>query len=85
MEISKKIRTDIQNSEALKDKIEQLNLKLKKEVNANLENKRQTEILKVTIKSLEGRLAKAQTEIEQLNSVKSENEAMTKKHNLQKK
>ena len=85
MEISKRIRTDIQNSEALKDKIEQLNLKLKKEVNANLENKRQTEILKVTIKSLEGRLAKAQTEIEQLNSVKGEHESMTKKFNLQKK
>lgn len=85
MEISKRIRLDIQNSEALKDKIDQLNLKLKKEVNANLENKRQTEILKVTIKSLEGRLAKAQTEIEQLNSVKGEHESMTKKHNLQKK
>ena len=49
-----------------------------------LENKRQTEILKVTIKSLEGRLAKAQTEIEQLNSVKGEHESMTKKFNLQK-
>jgi predicted nucleic acid-binding Zn-ribbon protein len=41
--------------------------------------------MKVTIKSLEQRLASAQTKIEELNSVKGENEQLTKKHGVLKK
>lgn len=41
--------------------------------------------MKVTIKSLEQRLTTAQTKIEELNSVKGENETMTKKHSILKK
>jgi len=37
--------------------------------------------MKVTTKSLEQRLAQAQTKIEELNSVKGENEVQTKKLN----
>ena len=38
--------------------------------------------MKVTTKSLEQRLAQAQTTIEELNSVKSENEQLLKKTNV---
>lgn len=37
MQISSKIKQDIQNSEALKDKIEALNTKIREEVKQNLQ------------------------------------------------
>jgi predicted RNase H-like nuclease (RuvC/YqgF family) len=74
MQISSKIKQDIQNSEALKDKIEALNTKIREEVKQNLQQDRTINTMKVTTKSLEQRLAQAQSTIEELNSVKSENE-----------
>ena len=53
MEISKKIRTDIQNSEALKDKIETLNTKNREALKQNMQQDRTINTLKVTTKSLE--------------------------------
>ena len=41
--------------------------------------------MKVTTKSLEQRLTTATTKIEELNSVKTENESLAKKTNIQKK
>jgi hypothetical protein len=74
MEISKKIRTDIQNSEALKDKIETLNTKNREALKQNMQQDRTINTLKVTTKSLEQRLTTAQTKIEELNQTKGENE-----------
>jgi len=85
MEISKRIKTDIQNSEALKDKIESLNLKNREIMKNNIQHERTINTLKVTLKSLEQRLAQAQTKIEELNAVKGENEAVNKKFATQKK
>jgi hypothetical protein len=59
MEISKKIRTDIQNSEHLKDKIEQLNAKNREAIKKTLEQERTINTMKVTTKSLEQRLTQA--------------------------
>lgn len=53
MEISKKIRTDIQNSEALKDKIESLNTKNREALKQTMQQDRTINTLKVTTKSLE--------------------------------
>jgi hypothetical protein len=57
MQISSKIKQDIQNSEALKDKIEALNIKIREEVKQNLQQDRTINTMKVTTKSLEQRLA----------------------------
>jgi predicted nucleic acid-binding Zn-ribbon protein len=81
MLIAKEIRTDIQNSEALKDKINQLNGKVKEGLNQSIQQERTINTMKVTNKSLEQRLTQAHTKIEELNSVKGENEAMKKKFN----
>jgi hypothetical protein len=64
MEISKAIKNDIQNFEALKDKIEQLNTKNREHTKVNMQQDRTINTLKVTNKSLEARLAQAQTKIE---------------------
>lgn len=56
MEISKKIKADIQNSEQLKDKIEQLNAKNREAIKQNLQHERTINTMKVTAKSLEQRL-----------------------------
>lgn len=71
MEISKKIRTDIQNSEQLKDTIENLNQRNKKHLENRVQDERTINMLKVTGKSNEKRLAEAHTKIEELNSVKA--------------
>lgn len=78
MEISKRIKTDIQNSEQLKDKIELLNTKNREALKQNMQQDRTINTLKVTTKSLEQRLAAAQTKIEELNQTKSQNEELTK-------
>lgn len=86
MDISNKIRTEIQNSEALKDKIESLMAKNKSYMQKQIQDEREIGFLKTTKQSLEQRLATAKTEIEQLNSVKSENkELVIKKTSLDKK
>lgn len=59
MEISKAIKNDIQNFEALKDKIEQLNTKNREHTKVNMQQDRTINTLKVTNKSLEARLAQA--------------------------
>ena len=85
MEISKKIRIDIQNSDQLKETINQLNNKNRSQMQQILTFERTINTMKVTIKSLEQRLTTAQTKIEELNSVKGENEQLTKKHGILKK
>lgn len=74
MEIVKRIQSDIQNSEALKDKIVQLTTKRKEQLDQNMRQEKQLDTMKVTVKSLEQRLAQKTTEVEQLNQVKTENE-----------
>lgn len=80
MEISKRIRSDIQNSEALKDKIEQLKSKNKQLMKDILTHERTIGQNKAATINLEKKYAMSQTKIEELNSVKVENEQMTKKH-----
>ena len=53
MEISKKIRIDIENSESLKDKIDQLNSKNREHLKQILTDEKTINTMKVTIKSLE--------------------------------
>ena len=79
MEISKRIRSDIQNSEALKDKIEILKNKNKQLMKDILTHERTIGQNKAATINLEKKYAVAQTKIEELNSVKVENEQMTKK------
>lgn len=53
MEISNRIKTDIQNSEALKDKIESLIQKNKGHMQKQIQDEREISILKTTKTSLE--------------------------------
>lgn len=86
MEISNRIKSEIQNSEALKDKIENLITKNKQYMQKQIQDEREIGFLKTTKTSLEQRLATAKTEIESLNSVKSENKELEiKKTSLDKK
>lgn len=86
MEISNRIKTEIQNSEALKDKIENLISKNKQYMQKQIADEREIGFLKTTKTSLEQRLSTAKTEIESLNSVKNENKELEiKKTHLDKK
>ena len=85
IEISKKIRTDIQHSESLKDKIETLEAKNREGIKKNLEQERALATQKVGTKSLEQRLVQAQTKIEELNSAKAEAERAGKEYDAVKK
>lgn len=80
MEISKRIKEEIQNSESLKDKIEQLNAKNREIMKQNLNHENNTNRMTVTLKTLEKKLAQAQTKIEELNYIKGESEQNLKKH-----
>lgn len=85
MEISKKIKQDIQNSEQLKESIDLLKNKNKEAIKQNIQQERTMSNMKVTNKSLEQRLTVAQTKIEDLNAVKGENEKLNKNHSVLKK
>jgi len=79
MEISNKIKQDIQNSELLKDKIDNLNTKNNQHLKKLIQDEREIGFLNTTKTSLEQRLASAETQIEQLNEVKEQNTQLSKK------
>lgn len=80
MEISKRIRTDMQNSEALKDTIQSLKQKNKDQLSKEMAQEKLINNMKVRTQVLEKSLTQAQSKIEELNSVKGENEELSKKH-----
>mmetsp|Transcript_7730 Transcript_7730/g.11991 ORF Transcript_7730/g.11991 Transcript_7730/m.11991 type:complete len:100 (-) Transcript_7730:1054-1353(-) len=84
MIISSKIKVDIQNSEALKDKIEHLNSKNREQLKSNIQQERNINTMKVTNKSLEQRLTQAQTKIEELNAVKQDHDQLQQKFTVTK-
>ena len=79
IEISRKIQKEIQKSELLKDKIDNVQAKYQAAMKQSLQDERKMCEVQTTNKSLEQRLTTAQTEIELLKSVKNDHEQLQKK------
>lgn len=85
MEITNQIKNEIANFEQLKDTIEKLKAKNKELMKQGITQENSINRNKVTIQSLEKRLAQAQTKIEELNSFRTEAEQNIKMYNSLKK